>query len=365
MIEVVRKADCCGCSACASICPCGSISMQADSEGFLYPVVNAETCKDCSLCEQVCPLRHKPKQHNVIAVYGAKNKNDAVRFASSSGGIFSLAAETVLAKGGVVFGAALADNLQVQHIKIENITELAKLRGSKYVQSVLENCFAQVRSLLRAGRQVLFSGTLCQIAGLKKYLIKDYANLWTIDVVCHGVPSPKVYQKHLRELSAQAGEPVTEVRFRDKTKGWKNGETLFLTEHQRLGNSKRKETYMRLFLNNVSIRPSCGQCAFNNRRSQADITIADYWGVDKQFPKFDDDKGVTLVLINSSQGRELFEQIKNKAELLETNFSLGAEYNLAVAKSLPLHPQREFFFANLDKYTLTELEERLLPKNNG
>ena len=365
MIELVRKSDCCGCSACANVCPRGCISMQADSEGFLYPVVNEEACIDCGLCEQVCPLRYKPQQHDLLAVYGAKNKNNAVRFASSSGGIFSLAAEIVLAQGGVVFGAALDENLQVRHIKIENIDELAKLRGSKYVQSVLANCFMQARRLLRTGRQVLFSGTPCQIAGLKKYLVKDYTNLWTIDVVCHGVPSPKVYQKHLRELSAQAGEPVTAVRFRDKGKGWKNGETLFLTEHQRMGNSKRQEPYMRLFLNNISIRPSCEQCAFNNRRSQADITIADYWGIDKQFPEFDDDKGVTLVLINSSKGMELFEQIKNKAELLKTDFAKGAEYNLAVAQSLPLHPQREIFFANLDKYTLAELEERLLPKNNG
>lgn len=152
------------------------------------------------------------------------------------------------------------------------------------------------------------------------------------------------------------------VRFRDKGKGWKRGETLFLTEHQRFGASKRKETYMRLFLNNVSIRPSCGNCAFNNKRSLADVTIADYWGIDKQYPAFDDDKGVTLVIVNSEAGAALLAQISSQAELLPTDFAKGAEYNQAVSKSLPLHPKREFFFEQLDNYTLQEMVQECLEK---
>lgn len=365
MIELTNKAACCGCSACASICPRGCIALHPDDEGFLYPETDAGACVDCGLCEQVCPLLHKPEQHELPAVYGAKNKDDAVRFTSSSGGIFTLLAEAVLKKNGVVFGAALDEGLQVRHIKTENAEGLARLRGSKYVQSVIAGCFAEARGLLRSGRQVLFSGTPCQIAGLKGYLVKDYPNLLTVDVVCHGVPSLKVYRKHLAELAAQAGEPVRQVRFRDKEKGWKRGETLFLTEHKRMGASKRRETYMRLFLNNVSIRPSCGQCAFNNKRSLADITIADYWGVDKQFPDFDDDKGVTLVLINTAKGAEFFSQIKENMDLLATDFARGAEYNWAVEKSLPLHPQREFFFENLDGFTLEELAAKLLGRLEG
>lgn len=361
MIDFADKAGCCGCSACASICPHGCIALRPDAEGFLYPEVNEEACVDCGLCEQICPLLHKPEQHELLAVYGAKNKNDVVRFTSSSGGIFTLLAEAVLTKNGVVFGAALDENLQVRHISVEDAEGLVCLRGSKYVQSEIAGCFAEARGLLRAGRQVLFSGTPCQIAGFKGYLVKDYPNLLTVDVVCHGVPSPEVYRKHLAELAAQAGEPVRQVRFRDKEKGWKRGETLFLTEHQRMGASKRKETYMRLFLNNISIRPSCGQCAFNNKHSLADITIADYWGVDKQFPDFDDDKGVTLVIVNTAKGAALLECVKPNAEFLTTDFAKGAQYNQAVAKSLPLHPLREFFFANLDKYTLAELAAKLLP----
>ncbi len=361
MIDIADKSNCCGCTACASVCPQGCIAMREDAEGFLYPEADKDACVDCGLCERVCPLLHKPARHEVFAVYGAKNKNDDVRLTSSSGGMFTLFAQAALADNGAVFGAAQDDGLTVRHVQAETAEELLSLRGSKYVQSVTAGCFAQARALLRAGRTVLFSGTPCQIAGLKGYLAKPYDNLLTIDVVCHGVPSPRVYRKHLRELAAQAGEPVTQVRFRDKTKGWKNGETLFLTEHCRMGASKRRETYMRLFLNNVSIRPSCAQCAFNNQRSLADITIADYWGVDKQFPQFDDDKGVTLVIVNTAKGAELLRRVRQDSELLATDFAKGAEYNLAVAKSLPLHPQREFFFANLEKYTLTELAAKLLP----
>lgn len=360
MIEITSKNNCTGCSACANICPRGCIMMQPDAEGFLYPEVNAAMCADCGLCENVCPMLKPGKQHDILAVYGAKNKNDAVRYTSSSGGMFTLLAQEVLRAGGVVCGAALDEKLVVRHVLIDNVLALEKLRGSKYVQSEIGDVYSKIRQILRTGQKVLFSGTPCQVAGLKGYLVKPFSNLLTVDVVCHGVPSPKVYQKHLAELSKEAGEPVTQVRFRDKAKGWKRGETLFLTEHQRFGASKRKETYMRLFLNNVSIRPSCGECAFNNKRSLADMTIADYWGVDKQFPEFDDDKGVTLVLVNTKAGADLLAQVKEQAVLLPTDFAKGAEYNLAVSKSLPLHPQREFFFKNLDKYTLKEMVEKCL-----
>lgn len=360
MLEINSKNNCTGCSACANICPRGCIKMQADEEGFLYPAINEEMCADCGLCENVCPMLHKPKQHELLAVYGAKNKDDAVRYTSSSGGMFTLLAEAVLCEGGVVVGAALDAKLVVRHVLIDNVGDLPKLRGSKYVQSEIGSIYGEIRKVLRAGKKVLFSGTPCQVAGLKGYLVQPFSNLLTVDVVCHGVPGPKVYQKHLAELAQEAGEPVLQVRFRDKAKGWKRGETLFFTEHQQFGASKRRETYMRLFLNNVSIRPSCGACAFNNKRSLADITIADYWGIDKQFPDFDDDKGVTLVLVNSKAGAALLAQVKEKAELLTTDFAKGAEYNLAVSKSLPLHPQREFFFKNLDKYTLKEMVAKCL-----
>ena len=362
MIELYDKADCTGCSACANICPRGCITMKADSEGFLYPYVNTEMCVDCGLCEEVCPMLKKPMPHEIKAVYGAKNKDDSVRFTSSSGGMFTLFAEKIIKEGGIVVGAALDDNHTVKHCIVHSLDDIPKLRGSKYVQSIIGDTYAEVRSLLRSGKKVLFSGTPCQIAGLKKYLIKPFNNLITIDLVCHGVPSPMVYRKHLAELSSKAGEPITCVRFRDKSNGWKQGETLFFTEHHKMGAPKRQEPFMRLFLNNIIIRPSCGNCAFNNKRSQSDITIADYWGIDKQFPEFDDDKGVTLVIINTDGGTSLLESIKDKATILTTDYEKGAEFNWAVVKSLPLHKKRGYFFTNIEKYSINELVELCLEK---
>ena len=263
--------------------------------------------------------------------------------------------------GGTVFGAELDDAFQVCHTSITNTGELFKLRGSKYVQSKMTGIFKKVRTLLNNGKKVLFSGTPCQIAGLKGFLMKDYENLTTVDVVCHGVPSAKVYNKYLQEIASDTGESITKVNFRDKANGWKQGETLFFTKTHRIGAPKRQETYMRLFLNNVSIRPSCGDCAFNNKRSLADVTIADYWGIDKQFPEFDDDKGVTLVMINTEKGQQLFDTVKDKTTYIATDFEKGAEYNLAVSKSLGLHPKRQYFFDNLEKKTLKELEAEILP----
>ena len=334
--------------------------MKADSEGFLYPDVNIDMCVDCGLCEEVCPMMNKPMPHYIKGVYGAKNKDDSVRFTSSSGGMFTLFAEDILKRGGIVVGAALDENHTVKHCIVNSIDELPKLRGSKYVQSIIGDTYTKVRESLRAGKTVLFSGTPCQIAGLKRFLIKPFNNLITIDVVCHGVPSPRVYRKHLAEIASKTGEPIACVRFRDKSNAWKQGETLFFTEHTRAGAPKRQEPFMRLFLNNIIIRPSCSDCAFNNKRSLADITIADYWGIDKQFPEFDDDKGVTLVIVNTESGKAIFESIKNKAEVITTDFAKGAEFNLAVAKSLPLHKKRGFFFTNIDNYSIDELVKQCL-----
>lgn len=361
MLKLISKHDCCGCTACASICPKGCIAMTADSEGFYYPEINENLCINCGLCEKVCPLLHKPAQHTILNVYGAKNCDDGIRYTSSSGGMFTLFANAVLQSGGTVFGAAFDGSLQVCHTGISTIQELEKLRGSKYVQSKMTGIFKKVRTLLNNGKKVLFSGTPCQIAGLKGFLMKDYENLTTVDVVCHGVPSAKVYNKYLQEIASNTGESITKVNFRDKANGWKQGETLFFTKTHRIGAPKRQETYMRLFLNNVSIRPSCGDCAFNYKRSLADVTIADYWGIDKQFPEFDDDKGVTLVMINTEKGQQLFDTVKDKTTYIATDFEKGAEYNLAVSKSLGLHPKRQYFFDNLEKKTLKELEAEILP----
>ena len=205
MIEITDKSQCCGCTACASVCPKMCIAMKEDEEGFLYPEADASLCIGCGLCEKVCPVLHQGDARKPLAVYAAKNRDENVRMASSSGGIFSLLAERVIDDGGVVFGARFDDNWEVIHDFAETKEKLVAFRGSKYVQSCMESCFVQAKRFLDGGRKVLFTGTSCQIAGLKNYLRKDYENLLAVDVVCHGVPSPEAWRKYVKEISASQG----------------------------------------------------------------------------------------------------------------------------------------------------------------
>ena len=354
------KANCCGCSACANVCPAQCITMKPDEEGFLYPEVNESSCLVCGMCDRVCPLKNDNEPHKLLGVFGAQNKADEVRFVSSSGAIFSLLAEKVINNKGVVIGAELDKDFNVHHVMKDTLKGIEALRGSKYVQSNMELSMEWARRMLFCKRQVLFIGTPCQVAGLTSLLRTDDPNLLKVDVVCHGVPSPKVYRKYLAELEAEFGEPITKVKFRDKQKGWLRGQTIFASANHEAAASKRKDPYMRLFLNNVSIRPSCEDCHFNNKRSKADITIADFWGVNKEYPDFDDDKGTTLVLINTEKGLKAWEAIKAQVNFIETDFELAASYNQAVSKSLPLHKDRALFFNNLEQHTIKEWAEKLL-----
>ena len=360
MIKITDKAGCVGCGACVNRCPVHCIAMLEDEEGFLYPEVLAERCINCGLCDKVCPVLNLPEQQPVLAVYGCKNNDDEVRFTSSSGGTFTAIAEDILARGGVAFGAAFDEEWQVHHIAVHNSMELKKLRGSKYVQSSIGGTYSEAEKLLKQGVCVLYSGTPCQIAGLKGFLGREYDNLYTVDVVCHGIPSPLIYRKQLAEVEAATGTSIQEVRFRDKNDGWKGGRLIFQTESGAVNKNMRESPYMKLFLSGLSVRPSCPECHYNNQHSSADLTIADYWGVNKQFPEYDDDKGVTLVMVNNEKGQELFENIKSQINYIVTDFSKGAQYNYAITKRTEVHPRRKEFFADHDKHTLEEWAELLL-----
>lgn len=335
MIEIKDKKDCCGCHACATICAKHCITMQSDEEGFLYPVVDKDTCTDCGLCEKVCPVINQSEPRKPLKVYAAKNKNEEIRRQSSSGGIFTLLAENVINEGGVVFGARFNENWDVIHSWTDTIEGIAAFRGSKYVQSTIGDTYREAREFLKQGRKVLFSGTPCQIAGLKKYLRKDYDNLLTVDVVCHGVPSPLVWRTYLDEtreqLRAKRGvgkksvsssidelPVITGISFRDKTNGWKKyGFRLRYAASEAAENTVSaplykdekeiiqpftRNVFMQGFLANLYLRPSCYACAARSGKSCSDISIADFWGVQNYFPEFDDDRGVGLVLINSVIG---------------------------------------------------------------
>ena len=361
MIKIIRKEQCCGCSACLHICPKRSISFIEDKEGFLYPQVDTSTCIDCGLCEKVCPVLNQDEERKPLQVYAAKHTDDEIRMKSSSGGIFTLLAEHIIDKGGVVFGARFNENWEVVHDYTETKEGLAPFRGSKYVQSNIGNSYKQVEDFLKTGREVMFTGTPCQVAGLKKYLRKDYANLLTVDFVCHGVPSPMVWRKYLEEEIARQGDDansvlasskvspvVTGVNFRDKSTGWKkfsfvlNFSKASAEGEQNivLSSVYTDNAYMNAFLSDLSLRPSCYVCPAKAGKSGADITIGDFWGIENAMRKVDDDKGVSLLIINSARDCQFSDL---GCDVISVDLEAGIGSNLSYRYSVALPVNRHYF----------------------
>ena len=370
MIKIDTPQDCCGCNACVQRCPKQCITMHCDQEGFWYPVVNEQECINCGLCEKTCPVLHPKTESKPQKTYAAINNNEDIRLASSSGGIFTILAEETLKQGGVVFGAAFNKNWEVEHIAVYNTTELEKLRGSKYVQSDIGNCYKEAEQLLKKGRKVLFSGTPCQIAALKLFLNKDYENLTTIDVVCHGTPSPKVWEMYLKETNSkilkdipdkkiQYVSPMDEtykscieaISFRSKITGWKKYSFLLKLNFPNYDGKNtavfaedlHKNSFMQCFLANLCLRPSCYTCPARGGKSDSDITLADLWGAEQITPHMDDDKGISLLLI------------KNKkieipcCELHEIEYNDALAHNPSIEKDVAIPTRRNKFFKQLHK----------------
>lgn len=349
MITISDKHNCCGCTACVQACPKQCISMQQDAEGFLYPQVDTSSCIDCGLCEKVCPFLHPYEPRTPKHTYAAINNNEQIRMESSSGGIFTLLAEQILNDGGVVFGARFDEKWQVTIDYTETIDGLASFRGSKYVQARVGDTYAECAKFLKAGRKVLYSGTPCQIAGLKHYLRKEYDNLLTVDFVCHGVPSPKVWGKYLQEVVGTVN--VQGVAMRDKQhEGWKRFN--FVLDYKKdgemisLSSWHQKNDYMNGFLRDMILRPSCYACKAKECRSHSDITIADFWGIQTLCPAMDDDKGTGLVLIHTAKGKDYVPFDKMKYE--EVTFEEGYRNNPAIYRSAKPWPRRAEFFQQLD-----------------
>ncbi len=352
MIEIKDKEKCTGCSACYSICPKKCIDMKEDIEGFLYPDVDKKNCIECDLCEKVCPIFHEHESDFDMRVYACINKDEEVRKNSSSGGIFTLLAEYVLDNDGVVFGAAFDEDLNVHHIEVSKKSDLRLLRGSKYLQSRIEDTFKRAKKYLDENKYVLFSGTPCQIGGLKKYLKKDYDKLILQDLICHGAPSPLVWQKY---LEFQAGIYNSEIdrksfpQFRSKDKGWEKF-SIFLkfTNGMEYSNTLDKDLFMKSFLKDICLRPSCYNCHFKSEKRESDITLADFWGVDKVLPEFFDDKGTSLVMINSKKGKKLFDLINDKMTYKAVKLEDILPYNTAALESA-IRPKARNIFIKLVK----------------
>ena len=368
MIEIVNKNLCCGCGACLQRCPKQCMTLQQDNEGFLYPLVDKCTCIDCGICEKVCHELHPYEERTPIQVLAAINKNTDVRIESSSGGIFTLLAEKVINDGGVVFGARFDENWQVVMDYTSNIEGLVYFRGSKYVQARTGHTYQQTEQLLKKGRKVLYTGTPCQIAGLHHFLRKDYENLITVDFVCHGVPSPKVWELYLKEVVTAGINAISHIEFRNKDNGWKKFNFKLITNENNRFNTltswHQDNLFMRAFLSNMILRPSCHNCKAKHGASKSDITIADFWGIASEHSEMDDDKGTSLVLINTIKGTELFpyELVRYR----ESSLDVASKYNPGLNHIAVPHLNRsEFFFHLNDKTSVVNLIDIELPKLKG
>lgn len=354
--KINNKKDCMGCHACASICPKSCISMESDKEGFLYPNVDYNICIKCKQCINVCPIINKEEVMNDPVAYSCINNDETVRLDSSSGGIFTLVAENVIDRYGVVFGASFNDQSEVVHVFVETKENLEQLRGSKYVQSKIGNSYKKAKEFLDSGREVLFTGTPCQIAGLKSYLDKLYTNLSTMDIVCHGVPSPDVWHKYVEFRETVAGSLAQRIAFRRKDEGWKRFSVSFLfknnTEYRQ---NLRNDLFMRAFLKDVCLRPACYDCKYKGLNRQSDLTLADFWGVQNILPEMDDDKGTSLIFVNSEMGQRLFNEVKDKMLYQEVDINEAVKYNSAAIKSVKYNPKRDGFMAEKESLPFDKL----------
>ena len=364
MIDSIKKDDCCGCGACEQICPHHSISLRTDKEGFWYPSVEIGTCVNCRLCENVCPVINQNPAKEPIEVYAAYNKDEKVRGESSSGGIFTVIANQIIKKGGVVFGVKFNESWQAVFDYTETLEGLGNFRKSKYVQAWLGDTFSNVCKFLKNGRLVLFVGTPCQVAGLKSYLRKEYDNLLLMDLICEGVPSPKVWEKYLHEEInrqikihnkqgvSESQIKVNDISFRNKSNGWKQFQ--FLLNYSFMNNKgetecysyvDRNSAYLQAMFQYLDLRPICYNCPFKCCKSYSDITIADYWGITVLHPEMDDDRGTSMIYINTEKGRNYLD--KSNLVCLETSYKEAWKYNNIIS-SVKRHPYREKFYSRID-----------------
>lgn len=354
--------ECCGCAACANICPKHCISMKADKEGFVYPNVDDSLCVNCKRCHQACPVLNKhTRKIEILDSYVIQNRNSKIKRESTSGGFFSVIANYVIELNGVIYAPIFNKNMEVEHKEITTIKEVNLARGSKYVQSKIGECYKKVKDKLKKGRIVCFSGTPCQVEGLIKFLGESPENLITIGVVCHGVPSPKVWKKYLLEMEQKYKKKIEFVNFRDKTLGYhRSGIKIYFED----GSSKvmtPPDIYLSTFFAEICSRPSCYQCKFKDLGRISDFTLFDAWNSEDEEVGLDN-QGATNVFINSKAGIRIFEKVKTDLVYKKVDYKQAVKDDgIMVLNSAIENPNRSKFFQDIDKYKLTKLRSLYYP----
>lgn len=316
---IVEKNKCTGCSACQAVCPVKAIELRSDGNGFYYPQIQMDKCIHCNLCKKTCPCLHVSVDSDIERINIIKNNDKTIRQLSSSGGLFSLLAESILTKNGYVCGCIMDENCRdAKHIITNDIKDIALMRGSKYIQSNLMDSFKVIKILLEEEAYVLFCGTPCQVAGLKLFLNKEYWNLLAIDFICHGVASPSVWSKYIDYIQSKKGSTVVQTEFRNKIHGWHKYSEKFVFQDGQIDTQIYSSSlFLKGYLENLFLRESCYSCGYKDNNYYSDITLSDFWGCDEVMPQIDDDTGVSLAIAHTKKGIEYIELIKTRAEIYE------------------------------------------------
>ena len=336
MIRISDKSLCCGCTACATACPAQCIVMRRDREGFDYPVADPDLCIGCGKCEKVCPMLNPPAASAPVEVLAARSGKHVA--GSSSGGVFPVLAEYVIEGGGVVFGAVFESDHKVVHAEASELEGIEPMRGSKYVQSDLYSAFEDVNQYLKDGKKVLFTGTPCQVAGLKNFLGSNTEGLMTVDFACHGVPGPGLWEKYVKALEARSGGRIRSLSFRDKSRSWRH----YCFRHDNVSVEYIDDPYMALFMQDMTLRPSCYDCPFRAGGKASDLTLADLWNVAEAAPAFNDDRGVSAVFINTAKGKALLDSVSMQSVAVSAEAAVRDNGGYSGPAAIP--ERREDFF---------------------
>ena len=370
MPRLASKKQCTGCTACAAVCPQACIFMESDKNGFRVPKIDRKKCISCGMCEKTCPVMHPlGTGMNLPEAYAAYSRNEAVRMQSSSGGVFTELAKIVLKQGGAVFGAAYTEQFEVVHICVEDEMSLEKLQGAKYAQSQLVGIFSDVKARLGRGQVVLFCGTPCQVAGLKAYLKKDYVNLILVDFICHSVPSPMAWKEYVKFRACQDNDGVLpeKINLRDKTTGWSRYQHSNLFSY---GIGKEYLTrssdslYMKLFTGGYISRESCANCRFKGYSRASDLTLGDFWGIWDVAPEMDDNRGTSVVLVQTEKGALLLSEAESDMILKTVNLDEVSKQNAALLESHGENEDREIALRLIRRGRMASIEKLFAPSKH-